>query len=562
MATAYSYLRFSSREQAKGDSIRRQAEATALWCERNRVALDESLSLRDEGVSAFKGKNRENPDVHGLAAFLKAVETGKITRGSYLILENLDRLTRESIVPAVNLFTSILLAGVKIVQLNPEQVFTSGAEITTIMLALVELSRGNSESRIKSERVGAAWANKQRLATTRPLTKRTPAWISLADGKLALDKDKAKTVCRLFAMAASGLGLSEIAAKLNAERVPLMGRTTFQGRQVVWSASLIHRIITSRATIGEYQPHRGRPGDRKPCGDPIPNYYPAVVEASTFHAAQAALHTRFVVGRGRRGRHIHLFAGLLKDARGGGSLICRHHSKRESVIFPADAAHGRGARWVSFPQRAFEQAVLSQLIEVKIADLEPSRPAENPAESLSARLAELDDLQRKWVPKMDNPELVDIVAQKLTEIKAERRSVAEKLREAEREASSPLADAIGQLKEVGKVLALDDSEENRTRCRGAIRRAVQSVWCLFTPGRGLRLAAVQVFFKGTDRQRLYVIAHRPAVKNGKGLVRTAKSEVLSDVWESSTDLPDLRKTADVKRLEKLLNSLDLDNLEL
>ncbi|MEB0161137.1 recombinase family protein, partial [Pseudomonas sp. AH2 (2023)] len=48
-AVAISYLRFSTAEQRKGDSLRRQVEATDRWCERNGVRLDESLSIRDLG---------------------------------------------------------------------------------------------------------------------------------------------------------------------------------------------------------------------------------------------------------------------------------------------------------------------------------------------------------------------------------------------------------------------------------------------------------------------------------------------------------------------------------
>src|SRR5262245_51402531 len=119
MPVAYSYLRFSSPEQARGDSVRRQTEATAAWCKRNGVTLDQSLSLRDEGVSAFKGKHRENPDVHGLAAFLTAVKSGRVPDGSYLIVENLDRLSREDVDAALELLLSLTRNGIRVVQLAP-----------------------------------------------------------------------------------------------------------------------------------------------------------------------------------------------------------------------------------------------------------------------------------------------------------------------------------------------------------------------------------------------------------------------------------------------------------
>src|SRR5690349_12154350 len=116
---AYSYIRFSTPDQQKGDSIRRQLKASADWCERNGVRLDESTTLQDRGKSAYTGEHKKNPDRHALATFLKLVEAGKVPWGSYLVIENLDRLSREHEVPACHLLTGILLAGVRVVQLSP-----------------------------------------------------------------------------------------------------------------------------------------------------------------------------------------------------------------------------------------------------------------------------------------------------------------------------------------------------------------------------------------------------------------------------------------------------------
>ncbi len=78
---AYSYIRFSSLEQAKGDSLRRQTALSEEYAENHGLQLDRSLSIRDLGVSAFRGKNRSTG---GLAAFIRAVETGRVRRGSVL----------------------------------------------------------------------------------------------------------------------------------------------------------------------------------------------------------------------------------------------------------------------------------------------------------------------------------------------------------------------------------------------------------------------------------------------------------------------------------------------
>jgi DNA invertase Pin-like site-specific DNA recombinase len=568
VATAYSYLRFSSADQAKGDSIRRQTEAAADWCKRNSIALDASLTLRDEGVSAFRGKNRENPDVHGMACFLQAVKTGRVPAGSFLILENLDRLTRESIVPAVNLFTGLLMAGVKIVQLRPvEHVFTAGADMTTVMLALVELSRGNSESVVKSQRIGAAWSNKQKHAKEKVITKRLPVWIKCENGKLVLDPARAAAVRRAFDMTRAGHSLSEIARAFNTERVPVPGRAKIappgqvgvkkeEKRRVavVWSAALIHKIITSRACIGEYQPFQGRPGDRKPRGEPVRDYYPPVVGVAEFEDAQKSLRIRATVGRGRRGKHVHLFAGLLRDARTGGTFICRHLTKRESVLFPAGAVHGRGGNWISFPLRAFEEAVRSQLVEVKIEDAEAGAAGRNKIKILSDRQDELDTLTRKWRAKMDRPELVDVVADKLAELEQERRRVTDLLGEAHAENASPLSEAVGHLRTVGKVLDEDNSDENRLRCRAAIRRLVSEVWCLFRPGKGMRAAVVQVVLRN-GLTRSYMILHRPAGRSRHG-EWPAILQVRSFAEPEMAGGFDLRNAKHVAACEKLLSAID------
>ena len=88
MTTAYSYVRFSSPEQRKGDSLRRQTEAAADWCRRNGARLDNSTTLHDLGKSAFKGKHRENPDLNALACFLEMVQAGRVVRGSRRLISS------------------------------------------------------------------------------------------------------------------------------------------------------------------------------------------------------------------------------------------------------------------------------------------------------------------------------------------------------------------------------------------------------------------------------------------------------------------------------------------
>jgi DNA invertase Pin-like site-specific DNA recombinase len=77
--------------------------------------LDTSLTLVDAGRSAFKRKDFET---YALAEFIAHIKSGRVKPGSYLLVENLDRLSRED--EATELFLSIVNKGVVVVQLTPE----------------------------------------------------------------------------------------------------------------------------------------------------------------------------------------------------------------------------------------------------------------------------------------------------------------------------------------------------------------------------------------------------------------------------------------------------------
>src|SRR5206468_1443297 len=129
---AYSYVRFSSAQQAEGGSLNRQSELSRAYCERKKLTLDDSLTLRDLGVSAFRSDNvREG----ALAGFLEACRMGRVPRGSALIVESLDRLSRDQIRPALQLFLALQDHGITIVTLQPEREYPPDA---TDAVALVE----------------------------------------------------------------------------------------------------------------------------------------------------------------------------------------------------------------------------------------------------------------------------------------------------------------------------------------------------------------------------------------------------------------------------------------
>ena len=88
----FSYIRFSSLKQAKGNSEDRQLEIAPRVAAEKGWFLREDLCVESLGLSAYKGSNLKI--INGI---IEAAKAGGIPKGSVMIIEALDRLTRISI---------------------------------------------------------------------------------------------------------------------------------------------------------------------------------------------------------------------------------------------------------------------------------------------------------------------------------------------------------------------------------------------------------------------------------------------------------------------------------
>jgi len=182
---AFSYIRFSTPEQENGDSLRRQTEASEQYAKAHSLVLDDSLRLTDRGLSAYRGVHKTKG---ALGEFLQLVEQGKVPKGSVLLVESLDRLSREQVLDALTQFTGIIGAGVKVVTLADNMEYdreSVNANFGQLLMSLVIMARAYEESATKSKRLKAAWAEKREQATNghRKLTGRCPAWLRLSEDK-------------------------------------------------------------------------------------------------------------------------------------------------------------------------------------------------------------------------------------------------------------------------------------------------------------------------------------------------------------------------------------------
>lgn len=284
MTRAYSYRRFSTPEQAHGDSLRRQTQMAEDYCKRNGLTLDTDLDLTDAGISAYAAKNLETDAK--LGAFLQLVKSGDIPAGSVLLIENLDRMSRQPPRKALRVLEDIIESGVEVVTLADGVRWTldklDGPEL---FAAIAVMMRAHDESKQKSRRVKAAWTGKREKASTgQLLTHIVPAWIDVdASGKRTLN-DKAKTVRLVFDWYARGVGKASISHRLNADKVESFGRGKLAGRG--WSKSYVDKLLRGGAAMGTLET-----GDKS-----IPDYYPAAVSAQLWQRVQ----DRVKLERGRR----------------------------------------------------------------------------------------------------------------------------------------------------------------------------------------------------------------------------------------------------------------------
>jgi DNA invertase Pin-like site-specific DNA recombinase len=564
---AYSYLRFSSPEQADGDSVRRQTDLRDAWLKRHpAIRLDKSLRLVDAGVSGYTGKNRKNAR-HALAQFLDLVERGRVLAGSYLIVENLDRLTRENPVVSIPAVLSLIAAGVRVVQLTPSEiVYDADMEQHHLLNMLWELARGHGESKRKSGLCGEAWQHKkaQARAQKTPHGSMCPGWLELvgvksrknhrgsyrkdfSEASYRLRLDRAGTVQRIFEWCAEGLGTHLILARLHAEGIPPFG----SGKK--WGRSSIAKLLNNRAVLGEYQPRKGRSsGERPDDGAPIAGYYPAAIDEALWHAARAAMRAREHRSGAPATQTVNPFSGLLFDARDGSKIHVATNGTKYKYLVSSAAWHKvEGAVWKAFPLATFTEAVLSQLQELSASSLFADPSAER-ITVLDGRLGDVEKrlavAQAKFDADPESPSWADMI----TKYDREKRALVRELNEARLEAAHPLSASWVEAVELM-------SKDEPRRLRAALLETIESIWCLIVARGTTRLCVVQVWFSKTDEHRDYLIVHRAGMGGAVGN-RPPQAWVDSFAEAGTPADLDLRKPADTRKLERYLAAEDLDKL--
>lgn len=289
MGRVYSYMRFSDPRQAAGSSADRQAEYAQRWAAARGMALDESLSMRDEGLSAYHQRHVS----HGaLGVFLRAAQDGRIEPGSVLIVEGLDRLSRAEPLQAQAQLTQIIHAGITVVTASDGQEYSLEAIRANpyqLIHSLVVMIRAHEESDTKAKRVKAAIRRRCEdwlAGTWRGIIRqgRDPQWLEQDGAGWRVMPERVEAVRFAARRYQDGLGGVQIIREITALGL------SYTDQQRTNSGHL-YKTLRSRALVGE------RVLDLDGETYTLPGYYPAILTDAEFDRLAMAMSRR----QGRRG---------------------------------------------------------------------------------------------------------------------------------------------------------------------------------------------------------------------------------------------------------------------
>lgn len=414
---AFSYIRCSTREQLKGNSIRRQLKQAEEYAKKHGLSLSQQ-GYRDLGVSAYHEKNLKEGSE--FMALIKAIEDRRIPKGSTLIIENLDRLSRGFITNSLPLFMRIINAGVRIATITDDKCYDLASvnkNPMDLMMAVMILSAANAESRKKKERISDAWQNAQKNADRIKIKNSYPSWLRLEGEEFRIQKKEADLVRRIFEMFVAGKAITRIARTLNEE-----GVKTFTGKP--WVATTIKFLLKNPAVIGEYHAGRRVGGRKVKTGQVVKDYYPQVIPPRTFHRVQA----RFKLNPARIGRpqaeDANLFAGIIKCPYCGSSMGINRSSSSNSFICWRSV--NGGCVRAAIPVRFVEMAVLTSTASIAeslaVAEVDVAK-----IEALEGELAEIKKKVSNLVRLVADGSEIEEVKEKINELKAVQRMKEQEL---------------------------------------------------------------------------------------------------------------------------------------
>lgn len=245
----YLYMRFSKKRQEDGDSIRRQLKLAEKTSEDHGIPINDDLIMQDRGLSAFKAEHIKRG---ALGKFITAIEKNRVAEGSILIVESMDRLSRDTPLAAQIQFNILMSKGITVITANDGLAYNEASlatESSKLFMVMGSMQRAHDES--KHKHIRSLEVIEGKIQTFKDGAKPKaiggePHWIKSKDGYLILDEKKAEAVrliVKLYLEEHKGLNL--IARTLTEQ-----GYKTPTGKHKAWGVTTISKILDNKALYG------------------------------------------------------------------------------------------------------------------------------------------------------------------------------------------------------------------------------------------------------------------------------------------------------------------------
>lgn len=272
---AYSYTRISSSIQALGHGLKRQKGDVENYCKSNGLKLAPGR-MQDIG-SGYHAEHLKNG---ALGLFIDKVQSGEVPTPCALVIEALDRLSRQKPMRSMRLLWDIVESGVDVHTTTTERVYTAGMGMSEMMDSMIHLFTAHEESKKKSDRHLKNWENKRVNAKGKIMTKTCPCWLKPKPNKtgFVVIEERANIIRSIFEMTAKGVGNTKIVDDLNNQGIKPFSRAKR------WYASYVQKLMTNENVLGHVATTKRVDGKPTP-GPVIRDYYPFIITEKQWKAA-------------------------------------------------------------------------------------------------------------------------------------------------------------------------------------------------------------------------------------------------------------------------------------
>ena len=416
----YSLVRFSRKEQADGDSYRRQVTAAETFCREEQIFLDMSLheaDIRKLGMSGFTGSHVIKGPIR---KFLAGIGDGIVKPGkSLLLVSEWNRLTRQISSDALRLTLDLMERGVGIVDLQDRAYYTLdryNADMGLQLSLQIKISMAHQYSKNIQHNLKASWEGKRQaiMAGRGKPTRCSPGWLTVReDGTWnAIERPREPTlgdprttelwaipidertrnafraIERIKADRFLRLGSHAIATRLNTiDPVP-----AFRGKNG-WHHSAVEKLVKNEALRGVVQSHikiETKKGEtkREPTGNPARGFYPRVMSDDDWYRMQWPVNERQARGRRTEGKLNNLFAELFKCRCGAGLVRDNKGSRWGAYLVCSKSRRGLCERKTRHDLAALEAEMLMLLALFDVSRLvEKANPHTDKIAGLDAEIA-------------------------------------------------------------------------------------------------------------------------------------------------------------------------------